>query len=891
MKQVADYLQQFDRCLADEPAFCTAVCPFRLDVREFTERIEQGRVAAAYGLYRDSVGFPKIVAKLCSKPCEAVCPLAGGGDAVALSALESFAVESAGSTPPNDYNLPPRSGRIAIIGAGIAGLGCALVLARQKYSVEVFEATGEIGGGAWGEFKDEALAEIARQFQNETYELHLNARIKTRAELNAQGFDAVFVATGKGGADFELLAPQADSEKAFCLTDARPENLATAESATQTQQARGGLSDLSQNAGIAWFAGGALIGSENAEALAQGLFAATAIDAFLRTGKLVYANEKIETKLTLGAVERKQGSFRADAPEKEAARCMRCRCDACMRYADLPAYTGKWPRRIRDEVFATTLPAQSEVKATPAKRLLHMDNLSGVFETICPAGIDLDGLLLAGRQSLHRQEKAPWAFHEFHLRDMAHADGETAALTLPYESKANANTERIAFFPGCQLGASEPELVLAAWEKLKELDESGLISLAGLLLRCCGAPAEWAGDEALFEQKLAEIRREWQALGGPALALACPSCMRLFEKHLPEIKIVSVYEILASAADTTNITNLANATSEAGSPNSPNWAVFDACAAARLTPEKTVALKESVRTLAQAAGLAPAELPIQSEISRCCGFGGQPDMASPEFAAKVAKGRAEESELPYVCYCSNCRDAFVRAGKPAIHILETLLLNDRHFGLPHSPDGSLAMTKVATATERRENREWLKAMLTDAKLQEGKSYNFTLQIDEKLLAQMDKERILVNDALAVAEHMQKTRESIYNPAEKTHSGFLQIGKTTFWVSYTKASEKTADGKDALILTNIYTHRIAFVPEQNWNALPKWTAGAQTENAEQTLICEKCDVDMELIEAEFDYLSRTFRHQIMRCPKCGAPYIPESLARGRMREVEMALEDK
>ncbi|MGI6721370.1 MAG: DVU_1557 family redox protein [Anaerovoracaceae bacterium] len=59
----------------------------------------------------------------------------------------------------------------------------------------------------------------------------------------------------------------------------------------------------------------------------------------------------------------------------------------------------------------------------------------------------------------------------------------------------------------------------------------------------------------------------------------------------------------------------------------------------------------------------------------------------------------------------------------------------------------------------------------------------------------------------------------------------------------------------------------------------------------TLICNKCQVPLEEIEAHFKYLDRQFRHPVMRCPRCGQVYIPEDLAKGRMAEVEKILEDK
>ena len=60
---------------------------------------------------------------------------------------------------------------------------------------------------------------------------------------------------------------------------------------------------------------------------------------------------------------------------------------------------------------------------------------------------------------------------------------------------------------------------------------------------------------------------------------------------------------------------------------------------------------------------------------------------------------------------------------------------------------------------------------------------------------------------------------------------------------------------------------------------------------QTLICDKCQVEMKEFDAEFAYLNRSFRHKVSRCPECGQVYIPERLATGRMNEVEKMMEEK
>ena len=63
-----------------------------------------------------------------------------------------------------------------------------------------------------------------------------------------------------------------------------------------------------------------------------------------------------------------------------------------------------------------------------------------------------------------------------------------------------------------------------------------------------------------------------------------------------------------------------------------------------------------------------------------------------------------------------------------------------------------------------------------------------------------------------------------------------------------------------------------------------------ENAEK-LICCRCNKELVPTQTFFDYLGHNFHTDILRCPECGEVYIPESLVKGRMAEVEQELEDK
>ncbi|MBF0530546.1 MAG: Fe-S oxidoreductase, partial [Deltaproteobacteria bacterium] len=105
-------------CLQSEAAFCTAVCPFNLDIRDFIGKVQQGRFNAAYKTYQNVTGFPGIVAALCPEPCKMVCPLKDAGGSISLKDLEKASIAHARNRDPNQYNLPPKEKRIAVIGAG-----------------------------------------------------------------------------------------------------------------------------------------------------------------------------------------------------------------------------------------------------------------------------------------------------------------------------------------------------------------------------------------------------------------------------------------------------------------------------------------------------------------------------------------------------------------------------------------------------------------------------------------------------------------------------------------------------------------------------------------------------------------------------------------------------
>jgi hypothetical protein len=60
---------------------------------------------------------------------------------------------------------------------------------------------------------------------------------------------------------------------------------------------------------------------------------------------------------------------------------------------------------------------------------------------------------------------------------------------------------------------------------------------------------------------------------------------------------------------------------------------------------------------------------------------------------------------------------------------------------------------------------------------------------------------------------------------------------------------------------------------------------------RVLICQRCQLEMTPRKVNFSYLGHSFYADVLKCPQCGQVFIPEELAKGRIAEVEMQLEDK
>lgn len=731
-------------CLQNEPAFCAAVCPFHLDVRDFISKMQRGGFNAAYRTYLNSVGFPVIVSELCGEPCRKECPRSFKDEAVALKLLEKAAVQYARNANPNSYNMPPKNKKIVIVGAGISGLACALRLAAKKYDVTVFEKSGRIGGHLWELLPPEVfLADIERQFMYETYTLCLNTEITS---LEGLSYDAAYIATGAGGTDFGMEFGQGGA-----FAGSKP--------------------------GV--FGGGELCGRNIIEAIADGLQVVNAIERYIKAGSMNQPWEEYGTKIQLDpdlivpvepVLPSAGEAITQEDAVNEAKRCLKCSCDACIRHCDLMRYYGKYPKRIGEEVEITVHPGTLDGNGTVATRLISTCNQCGLCKELCPRDIDTCDLLLQGHRAMREKGAMPWAFHDFWLRDMEFTNSEAAGLCrLPKDYDKSS----YVFFPGCQLGASDPRYVSESYRFLLSVHPD-----TSLLLGCCGAPAEWAGDEPLHGEAVAKLREDWISLGKPVVVFACPTCRQMFRKYLPEIEGVFLYSMLLKS----DIRPAINETEETVS-------VFDPCAS-----RHELELQKEIRKLTEKAGFYLEPLQYEGKYARCCSWGGQVSIANPSFTREVIKARVSQNQNPYITYCSNCRDIFAAACKPVYHILDIV------FGL----NGKDRIPP--TVTQRRSNRIKLKQQVLsefwrdEVNMEHGEC-RVKLHITPELRQKLNNEMILETDIEKVIEHCESSGRKIQLRESGHFTGHLQIGNMTYWAEYVPA-----DG--AFELINAYGHRMS-----------------------------------------------------------------------------------
>ncbi len=185
---------------------CENACPANVNVPGYTALIAEGRFVDAYNLIRQENPFPSVCGRICTHPCESKCRRRTLDEAVAICDLKRFVADYAHKHKKayvKDIIFPKNGKKVAIIGAGAAGLTCGHYLVRIGYEVDVYESEDVAGGVlAYGipEYRlpTDILQHEIKLIEQEGVIIHLNTEVGKDVTFDhlRKNSDALFVSTG-----------------------------------------------------------------------------------------------------------------------------------------------------------------------------------------------------------------------------------------------------------------------------------------------------------------------------------------------------------------------------------------------------------------------------------------------------------------------------------------------------------------------------------------------------------------------------------------------------------------------------------------------------------------------------------------------------------------------
>jgi NADPH-dependent glutamate synthase beta subunit-like oxidoreductase len=225
---------------------CQAACPVKTDAGKYVQLIAEGQFKESYLTARSPNPFASVCGRVCAAPCEDACRRGKIDAPITIRALKRFVTEKYGveSMEPDTqdelregiedlgnkrrWHLPvlqasranvARGQKVAVIGAGPAGISAAHDLALMGYRVTVFEATNQAGGMMYHGIPEFRLARsiIEKEIQKVTQlgvEIRLNTPLNDKfgiKELRADGFESVFLSVGvQKGRDMKIEGSDLD---------------------------------------------------------------------------------------------------------------------------------------------------------------------------------------------------------------------------------------------------------------------------------------------------------------------------------------------------------------------------------------------------------------------------------------------------------------------------------------------------------------------------------------------------------------------------------------------------------------------------------------------------------------------------------------------------------
>jgi NADH-quinone oxidoreductase subunit F len=209
---------------------CRHTCPAGIDVPRYIRCIAARRYRDALDVIRERIPFPSVCGWICVHPCEAKCRRVQLDDAIAVRALKRFAAERGAEGPRAEVPKPEPTGkRVAVVGAGPAGLTAAFYLARIGHEVTAFERDKESGGMLRTgipafRLPREVIDREIDDIRKAGVRILTGSAVESVDGLFEEGYDAVLLAFG-AGKGVKMGIPGEDAPQVFdCVNFLRKVN-------------------------------------------------------------------------------------------------------------------------------------------------------------------------------------------------------------------------------------------------------------------------------------------------------------------------------------------------------------------------------------------------------------------------------------------------------------------------------------------------------------------------------------------------------------------------------------------------------------------------------------------------------------------------------------------
>ena len=599
-------------CVHEQPAYCNAACPLKLDTKAMVAALAAGDFTKALALYEKITPFPYILSAGCEAPCEGKCKLCSLGEGISIRELEKAAL-TYGERAKKRGLLRKKTKKAAIFGADLFSLFLAGELAKKMYPVTVYcaeadaaELIAACAPGLSADVQEAAAADLKKA----DIKFEWNADPVAIYTEEAKKYDlrcAAYVVS-------ERLYPGLAVDEAVMVF--REQNLITG-----------------KTSGVLDAAFGAKKAALSADRLAQNL------DPSNTRGEEGTVETRLYTNTEGVAPSNRIPIADRESAMAEASRCIQCHCDECIKGCAFLQHYKKFPRILTREIYNNVSIIMGDHMMN---KPINACSLCGQCSVLCPNGYDMAEICKMARENMVYTGKMSLAPHEFALMDMIFSNDEAfLCRKQPGYEKC-----KYVFFPGCQATAIAPATVRAAYLDLCQRLEGGV----ALMLGCCGAICDWAGRYEMYEDTVKFLDERIAELGNPTVIAGCPTCKKQLSRH----DTVGIWQVLEDIG-------LPEKAKRADKP----IAIHDACGA-----RGDQDTQDSIRRIAGSLGCTVTDTEYSGDKSPCCGYGGLTQFTNREVAKKMTDKCLERSDLPYLSYCMACRDRFAREGRESMHILE-----------------------------------------------------------------------------------------------------------------------------------------------------------------------------------------------------------------------------